>query len=135
MGGKQMAVPKDYKYTRTHEWVKVDGDIATIGITDFAQSELGDITYIELPAVGSTLDKSDSLGVIESVKAASDVYAPISGEVVEDNTTVEEAPETVNSSPFEDAWLVKLRITDPSQLDELLDADAYEALLDEAGGH
>ena len=73
-----MAVPKDYKYTRTHEWVKVDGDIATIGITDFAQSELGDITYIELPAVGSTLDKSDSLGVIESVKAASDVYAPIS---------------------------------------------------------
>ncbi len=130
-----MAVPKDYKYTRTHEWVKVDGDIATIGITDFAQSELGDITYIELPAVGSTLDKSDSLGVIESVKAASDVYAPISGEVVEDNTTVEEAPETVNSSPFEDAWLVKLRITDPSQLDELLDADAYEALLDEAGGH
>lgn len=130
-----MAVPQDYKYTRTHEWVKVDGDIATIGITDFAQGELGDITYIELPAVGSTLGKSDSLGVIESVKAASDVYSPISGEVVEDNQAVEDAPESVNASPFEDAWLVKLRITDPSQLDELLDAAAYEALLDEAGGH
>ncbi len=130
-----MAVPQDYKYTRTHEWVKVDGDIATIGITDFAQGELGDITYIELPAVGATLGKSDSLGVIESVKAASDVYSPISGEVVEDNSAVEDAPETVNASPFDDAWLVKLRIADPSQLDELLDAAAYEALLDEAGGH
>lgn len=130
-----MSVPKDYKYTRTHEWVKVDGDVATIGITDFAQSELGDITYIELPAVGSTLNQSDSLGVIESVKAASDVYSPISGEVVEDNTEVESAPELVNASPFDNAWLIKLKITDESQLDGLLDAEAYEKLLEESGGH
>lgn len=128
-----MAVPKDYKYTRTHEWVKIDGDVATIGITDFAQGELGDITYIELPAVGSTLNKSDSLGVIESVKAASDVYSPVSGEVIEDNQDVEATPEIVNASPFENAWLVKLRLSDPSQVDELLDADAYEQLLEESG--
>lgn len=130
-----MAIPKDYKYTRTHEWVKIDGDVATIGITDFAQGELGDITYIELPPVGSTLNQSDSLGVIESVKAASDVYSPISGEVIEDNAEVEGAPELVNSSPFEDAWLIKLKITDQSQLDGLLDAEAYEKLVEESGGH
>lgn len=130
-----MAVPKDYKYTRTHEWVKIDGDVATIGITDFAQSELGDITYIELPPVGASLNQSDSLGVIESVKAASDIYSPISGEVIEDNTEVEGTPEMVNSSPFEDAWLIKLRVTDQSQIDELLDADAYEKLLEESGSH
>jgi glycine cleavage system H protein len=130
-----MSVPKDYKYTRTHEWVKVDGDVATIGITDFAQSELGDITYIELPPVGSSLNQSDSLGVIESVKAASDIYSPLTGEVVEDNQDVESAPEMVNASPFGDAWLVKLKISDESQLEGLLDADAYEKLLEESGGH
>lgn len=130
-----MNVPRDYKYTKTHEWVKVDGDVATIGITDFAQSELGDITYIELPPVGSSLNQSESLGVIESVKAASDIYSPISGEVVEDNQEVESAPELVNASPFGDAWLVKLKVTDESQLDGLLDADAYEKLLEESGGH
>lgn len=130
-----MAVPKDYKYTRTHEWVKIDGDVATIGITDFAQSELGDITYIELPPVGSSLNQSDSLGVIESVKAASDIYSPISGEVIEDNADVESTPEMVNSSPFDSAWLVKLRVTDESQIDGLLDADAYEKLLEESGAH
>lgn len=130
-----MAVPKNYKYTKTHEWVKVEGDVATIGITDFAQSELGDITYIELPPVGSSLNQSDSLGVIESVKAASDIYSPISGDVIEDNTDVESTPEMVNSSPFEDAWLIKLKITDQSQIDNLLDADAYEKLLEESGSH
>lgn len=128
-----MTVPKDYKFTRTHEWVRVDGDVATIGLTDFAQSELGDITYIELPPVGATLNRSDSLGVIESVKAASDIYAPISGEVIEDNQEVESTPELVNTSPFEDAWLIKLKVTDKSQLDDLLDAAAYEELLAEAG--
>ncbi|CAN5166300.1 glycine cleavage system protein GcvH [soil metagenome] len=130
-----MAVPKDYKYTKTHEWVKVEGDVATIGITDFAQSELGDITYIELPPVGSSLNQSDSLGVIESVKAASDIYSPISGEVIEDNTNVETTPEMVNSSPFEDAWLVRLKVTDQSQIENLLDAEAYEKLLEESGSH
>lgn len=130
-----MAVPKDYKYTKTHEWVRVEGDVATIGITDFAQSELGDITYIELPPVGASLNQSDSLGVIESVKAASDIYSPISGEVIEDNTNVESTPEMVNASPFEDAWLIKLKVTDQSQIDNLLDAEAYEKLLEESGSH
>lgn len=130
-----MAVPQDYKYTKTHEWVKLDGDVATIGITDYAQNELGDITYVELPPVGSTLNKSESLGVIESVKAATDVYAPIAGEVVEDNDSVESTPEMVNASPFQDAWLVKLRVSDSGQLDDLLDAAAYEKLLEETGAH
>lgn len=130
-----MSVPEGYKFTKTHEWVKVDGDIATIGITDYAQSELGDITYVELPAVGSTLNRSDSLGVIESVKAASDIYSPISGEIVEDNETVEGSPEIVNSSPYEDAWLVRIKISDQSELDELLDAADYQKLLEESGGH
>jgi glycine cleavage system H protein len=128
-------VPKGYKFTKTHEWVKVDGDIATIGITDFAQSELGDITYLELPGAGTALTQSEPFGVVESVKAASDVYAPISGEVVEENSSAIDAPEVVNSSPYDDAWLLKIRIGDPSQLDGLLDADAYEKLLAESGAH
>jgi glycine cleavage system H protein len=130
-----MAIPKDYKFTKTHEWVKVDGDIATIGITEFAQGELGDITYLELPSAGTTLNQSEPFGVVESVKAASDVYAPISGEVVEENNAAIDAPETVNSAPFTDAWLIKVRIGDSSQLDGLMDADAYEKLVAEAGGH
>lgn len=130
-----MAIPKDYKFTKTHEWVKVDGDIATIGVTDFAQSELGDITYLELPGAGTAIHQAEPFGVVESVKAASDVYAPISGEVVEENSSAIDAPEVVNQSPFTDAWLIKVRIEDPSQLDNLLDADAYEKLVAESGGH
>ena len=130
-----MAVPKDYKYTKTHEWVKIEGDVAIVGITDYAQGELGDITYVELPPVGATLSQSESLGVIESVKAATDVYAPISGEVVEDNESVESTPEMVNASPFEEAWLVKLRVIDKSQVDSLLSAEEYEKLLEETAGH
>lgn len=130
-----MAVPKDYKFTKTHEWVKVDGDIATIGITEFASSELGDITYLELPGAGTALRQSEPFGVVESVKAASDVYSPISGEVVEENNAAIDAPEVVNSSPFGDAWLIKVRIEDTSQLDNLLDAEAYEKLVAESGGH
>ena len=130
-----MAIPKDYKFTKTHEWVKIDGDIATIGITEFASSELGDITYLELPSAGTALRQSEPFGVVESVKAASDVYSPISGEVVEENNAAIDAPEVVNSSPFTDAWLIKVRIDDTSQLDSLLDADAYEKLVAESGGH
>ncbi len=130
-----MAIPKDYKFTKTHEWVKIDGDIATIGITEFASSELGDITYLELPGAGTALRQSEPFGVVESVKAASDVYSPISGEVVEENNAAIDAPEVVNSSPFTDAWLIKVRIDDTSQLDSLLDADAYEKLVAESGGH
>ncbi|MCC6935028.1 MAG: glycine cleavage system protein GcvH [Thermomicrobiales bacterium] len=130
-----MDIPKDYKFTKTHEWVKVDGDVVTIGISDFAQAELGDITYLELPAVGQSINKADPLGVIESVKAASDVYSPVSGEIVEENSNVIDAPELVNSSPYDDAWLVKIRISDPSQLEELMDSGEYSKLVAESGGH
>lgn len=126
-----MAVPKDYKYTRTHEWVKVDGDTVTIGLTDFAQNELGDITYLELPEPGQTLNQTDSFGVVESVKAASDIYMPVTGEVIEGNSEVEDAPELVNSSPFEDAWLIKVRISDASELESLMSAEEYEKYLEE----
>src|SRR3954454_6932557 len=128
-------IPKDYKFTKTHEWVKVDGDVVTIGITDFAQSELGDITYLELPAVGATLNRSEPFGVVESVKAASDVYAPVTGEIVEENNAAIDSPEVVNSSPYGDAWLVKVRVSDPSQLDGLMDASAYEEHVAASGGH
>ncbi len=129
-----MSVPQDRKYTKTHEWILIDGDIATIGLTDFAQNELGDITYLELPEVGETFSQADSFGVVESVKAASDVYTPVSGEVVEGNSEAEDAPEMVNQSPFNDAWLIRIKMDDPSQLDDLLDAAAYQEFLD-AGGH
>lgn len=130
-----MAVPRDRKFTKTHEWVKIDGDIATIGLTDYAQSELGDITYLELPGVGSEISQSESLGVVESVKAASDIYAPVSGEVIEENADAIAAPEVINNSPWDDAWLLKIRLTDPSQLDALLDPDAYEQVLAESASH
>jgi glycine cleavage system H protein len=120
--------PADRRYTKEHEWVKLDGDVATVGITEFAQAELGDVTYIEAPEVGKTLDQGDAFGVVESVKAVSDVYAPVSGEVVEVNDALVAQPELVNSSPYEDAWIIKLRVQDPSQLDALLDAEQYEEL-------
>ena len=130
-----MSVPADRKYTRTHEWVKVDGDVATIGITDYAQNELGDITYVELPGIGDALSKSDSFGIVESVKAASDIYMPVAGEVTESNGDAEDAPELLNSSPYEDAWLIRIRISDNAEIDELMDPDAYSKFLEEEGGH
>lgn len=130
-----MSIPKDYKFTRTHEWVKVDGDVVTIGLTDFAQSELGDITYLELPGVGSEVRQSEPFGVVESVKAASDIYSPVTGEVVEENDAAITTPEVVNSSPFGDAWLLKVRVSDPAQLEGLMDADEYQKLVAESGAH
>jgi glycine cleavage system H protein len=130
-----MEIPQDLKFTKTHEWVKVDGDIATIGITDFAQGELGDITYLELPGAGATLTQSEPFGVVESVKAASDVYAPLSGEVVEENEAAINSPEVVNTSPYGDAWLLKLRLSDPGQVDGLMDPQAYEKFVAEAAAH
>ena len=121
-----MSSPKDLKYTKTHEWVKIEGDVAVFGITDHAQAELGDITYIELPEVGSSVSQAEPFGVVESVKAASDVYAPIDGEVVEVNSTAVDAPDLVNSSPYEGAWLVKIKISDKAQLDALMDAARYD---------
>lgn len=130
-----MAVPRDRKFTTTHEWVKVDGDVATIGLTDFAQSELGDITYLELPGVGASVSRSESFGVVESVKAASDIYAPVSGEVVEENESAVATPEVINASPWDEAWLLKVRLAEPDQVDDLLDPDAYEKILAESGSH
>lgn len=121
-------------YTKTHEWVKVDGDVATVGVSDFAQSELGDITYLELPEPGDTVTKGEPLGVIESVKAASDIYAPVSGEVIEANEEVVDSPEVVNSDPYEAGWFVKVRLSNPDEVSELMDAAAYQQFVEEEGG-
>ena len=121
-----MAAPSDRRYTRTHEWVSLDGDIATMGITDHAQNELGDITYLDLPDAGTGVEQTKSLGVVESVKAASDVYAPVDGEITERNDELMDAPEKVNTSPYDDAWLVRIRVSDRSQIDDLMDAAAYD---------
>ncbi|MEX2425591.1 MAG: glycine cleavage system protein GcvH [Thermomicrobiaceae bacterium] len=128
-------IKSDLRYTKSHEWIKVDGDNVTMGVSDFAQSELGDITYLELPEAGDSVTKGEPLGVIESVKAASDIYSPVTGEIVESNDQVVDAPESVNSSPYGDAWLVKIKLSDPSQVDELMDSDAYEKFVEEEGGH
>ncbi len=125
-----MAVSADLKFSKSHEWVRVDGDVATIGLADYAQSELGDITYLELPEVGDAITAKDPLGVVESVKAASDIYAPVSGEVIERNEAAVDKPEIVNQDPFGDAWLIKVKLSDTAQLDELLDTDAYNLLLE-----
>lgn len=120
-----MGAPENLKYTKTHEWVALDGDVATFGLTDHAQSELGDITYLELPEVGDSVKKGESFGVVESVKAASDMYSPVDGEVLEVNESAVDGPEVINSSPYDEAWLVKVKLSDPSQLDALMDTAAY----------
>ncbi len=119
--------PEDRMYTEEHEWVLVDGESATVGITKYAQDQLGDIVYVELPKVGATLQRAQPFGVVESVKTASDLYSPISGEVVEVNGAVVDTPELVNTSPYADGWMIKLRPSDPSELDGLMDAAAYRA--------
>ena len=120
-----MSAPENRKYTKTHEWVSLEGDIATFGLTDHAQSELGDITYLELPEVGEEVKAGDAYGVVESVKAASDIYSSVDGEVVEINDAAVDGPEVINTSPYDDAWLVKVKVSDPSQLDGLMDSAAY----------
>lgn len=121
-----MSSPADRRYTRTHEWIAVDGDVATIGVTDFAQTELGDITYLELPDVGGALALDQAFGVIESVKAASDVYSPVDGEVIARNEEAITAPESINQSPYDAAWLVRVKLSDAAQIDRLMDAGAYD---------
>ncbi|MCC6673696.1 MAG: glycine cleavage system protein GcvH [Thermomicrobiales bacterium] len=130
-----MAAPKDLKYSKSHEWVRVEGDTATIGLGDYAQNELGDITYLELPDIGDAIVAGEPLGVVESVKAASDIYAPIGGEVLEQNQKAVDAPELVNQSPYDDAWLIKIRIGDPAELDALMDAAAYDEFIENEAGH
>lgn len=127
-----MGAPKDLKFTKTHEWVRLDGDVVTIGITDHAQSELGDITYLELPEVGDKITTAQPLGIVESVKAASDVYSPVTGEVIERNEDAIGAPEMVNQSPYKDAWLVKIRLADPKDVESLMSASEYDAFEAEA---
>ena len=125
-------VPKDLRYTKDHEWVRVEGDTATIGVTDFAANQLGDVVFVDLPQIGRTVDQFATFGVVESVKAVSDLYAPLSGEVVEVNGDLAGAPELVNSDPFGGGWMIRVRIADDTQVAGLLDAGAYERLTAEA---
>jgi glycine cleavage system H protein len=123
--------PDDRRYAKTHEWVKEENDIAIVGITDHAQESLGDITYVELPAVGQALEQGDECGVVESVKAASDIFAPISGEVCEVNGDLETRPETINEDPYDAGWILKLKKFNTKELRSLMDAAQYEATLEE----
>ena len=120
-------IPENLRYMKSHEWVKPEDNIATIGISDYAQSEIQDIVYVELPEVGTQLTHKTEFGVIESVKAAFDLYAPVSGEVIEVNESLLDAPEQVNESPYDDGWFLKIKMTDPSELDALFDADSYQS--------
>ena len=117
-------------YTADHEWLRIEGDVATIGVTDYAQSQLGDVVFVELPKVGRSLKKAEAAAVVESVKAASDVYAPISGEVLEVNEALADGPQALNEDPYGDGWICTIRMSDPSEYDKLLDAAAYEALIE-----
>src|SRR4029453_16020254 len=124
-------VPPDLRYTKDHEWVRVDGDEAIVGITDYATNQLGDIVFVELPDVGRTLAQFATFGVVESVKAVSDLFAPVSGEVVAGNDALGAAPELVNSDPYGEGWMLRLTLSEPSEVDGLLDAAAYDALIAE----
>jgi len=124
-----MEAPPGLKYSKEHEWVATEDTVATVGITDHAQDQLGEIVYIELPSVGDKISKDDPFGVVESVKAVSDFYAPVTGTVIEINEDLPESPETVNEDPYGDGWLIKVKITDMSDLEDLMDADEYAELL------
>lgn len=125
-------VPADLRYTKDHEWVRIDGDTATIGVTDFAANQLGDVVFVDLPGVGKTVEQFATFGVVESVKAVSDLYTPLSGEVLEVNGDLAGAPELVNSDPFGGGWMIRVRVGDADQVAGLLDAGAYERLISEA---
>src|SRR5581483_3537388 len=127
--GGVMEIPQGLKYSKEHEWVTTEDSVATIGITDHAQGQLGEIVYIELPAVGEKVSKDDPFGVIESVKAVSDIYAPVSGTVMEGNEDLPESPEVVNEDPYGDGWLINVRMNDLSDLDDLMDSDEYAEMI------
>lgn len=124
-----MNVPANLKYTKEHEWIHIDGEIATIGITDFAQSELGDIVFVEIETVGETLSKDEVFGSVEAVKTVSDLFMPVSGEILEFNEALEGNPEDVNNDPYGQGWMIKVKVSDLAELNELLDASAYETLI------
>jgi glycine cleavage system H protein len=125
----KMNIPAELKYTKDHEWIRIEGEIATIGITDFAQSELGDIVYVEVETVDETLDIEAVFGTVEAVKTVSDLFLPLTGEIIEFNEALEDEPELVNSDPYGNGWMIKLKISNKSEIDNLLSADAYKALL------
>ena len=125
-----MKVPKDLKYTNDHEWVKIEGDIATVGITDFAQGELGDIVYVEVETVDETLDREEVFGTVEAVKTVSDLFSPLSGEIIEFNESLEDEPEKVNTDPYGEGWMVKIRFNDAAELDDLLSAEEYTEIVE-----
>jgi len=124
-----MNIPEELKYTKDHEWIKIEGDTVTIGITHFAQNELGDIVYVDVDTLDEALDIEEVFGSVEAVKTVSDLFMPISGEVIEFNEGLEDAPETVNSDPYGDGWMIKVKMSDSSQLEDLLDAKAYQELI------
>ncbi|MGB0892096.1 MAG: glycine cleavage system protein GcvH [Flavobacteriaceae bacterium] len=125
-----MNIPSELKYTKDHEWIKIEGDTATIGITDFAQSELGDIVYVDVDTLDETVEKEEVFGSVEAVKTVSDLFMPFTGEVTEFNEALEDEPELVNKDPYGEGWMIKVAISDMTQLDDLLDAEAYKALIE-----
>lgn len=124
-----MNIPAELKYTKDHEWAKVDGDVVTVGITDYAQGELGDVVYVDLPPVGTEVSQNESFGSIEAVKAVADMYSPVSGEIIAVNEGISDAPETINQDPYGKGWMVKIRISNADELNNLMDAGAYQELL------
>lgn len=125
-----MNIPQDLKYTKDHEWVKIEGDVATVGITDFAQGELGDIVYVEVETVDETLDREEVFGTVEAVKTVSDLFSPLSGEIIEFNESLEDEPEKVNTDPYGDGWMVKIRFTEASELEDLLSPEEYTEVVE-----
>tara|TARA_B100001287_G_scaffold36629_1_gene26060 strand:- start:321 stop:701 length:381 start_codon:yes stop_codon:yes gene_type:complete len=126
-----MNIPNELKYTKDHEWISLDGEIATVGITDFAQRELGDIVYVEVETIGETLEADDVFGTVEAVKTVSDLFVPVSGEIIEFNDELEDTPENVNSDPYKKGWMIKLKISNPNDIDKLLDSNQYRELIGE----
>ena len=124
-----MNIPSNLKYTKDHEWILLEGDIATIGITDFAQKELGDIVYVEVETIDETLDKDEVFGTVEAVKTVSDLFLPLSGEIIEFNEALEDEPEKVNSDPYGEGWMIKIKISDSAQVDDLMSDEDYKALI------
>ncbi|MFT5512396.1 MAG: glycine cleavage system H protein [Bacteroidia bacterium] len=124
-----MNLPAELKYTKDHEWIRLDGDVATIGITDFAQGELGDVVFVEIETEGETLDAEETFGTVEAVKTVSDLYMPLGGEIIEINTGLEDAPESVNTDPYGAGWMIKVRVNDIADVEALMDVDAYKAAI------
>ena len=124
-----MSVPSELKYTKDHEWIKIEGDIATVGITDFAQGELGDIVYVEVETLDETLDKEEIFGTVEAVKTVSDLFLPLSGEIIEFNSMLEDEPEKVNTDPYGEGWMIKVKISDPTEVEGLLSDTDYKELI------